>query len=149
MDSDEHTLVNVPVLSEHIVLTDPRVSTTFNDLHRILFRFIILATMVRLLQVRLSVNRASFETNTPCSNGNRQTLRYEGHRNTDTIDYQNWDGNPLQMRFSKLSPPIGWLSMIVTFLKCWWAHIPDNEDNHYHAQHNSHNGAHEIVDFLF
>ena len=42
------TLVNVPVLLEQIVLTEPRVSTVLSDLQRILFRFIIPATIVRL-----------------------------------------------------------------------------------------------------
>lgn len=42
------TLVRVPVLSEHIVLTDPRVSTVLRDLHRILFFFMMLAVIVRL-----------------------------------------------------------------------------------------------------
>jgi hypothetical protein len=32
-----HTLVSVPVLSEQMTLTDPRVSTVFKDLQRILF----------------------------------------------------------------------------------------------------------------
>lgn len=41
-----HTFVRVPVLSEHITLTDPRVSTVFRDLHKILFLRIRLAVMV-------------------------------------------------------------------------------------------------------
>jgi hypothetical protein len=42
------TLVRVPVLSEQIVLTEPRVSTVLRDLHRILFFFMMLAVIVRL-----------------------------------------------------------------------------------------------------
>ena len=41
-----HTLVRVPVLSEQMTLTDPRVSTVFKDLQRILFFRIRLAVMV-------------------------------------------------------------------------------------------------------
>lgn len=41
------TFVRVPVLSEHITLTEPRVSTVFNDLHKILFFLIRLAVMVK------------------------------------------------------------------------------------------------------
>ena len=40
--------VRVPVLSEQITVTDPRVSTVFNDLHSTLFFFMIFAVMVRL-----------------------------------------------------------------------------------------------------
>ena len=40
------TLVRVPVLSEQITLTDPRVSTVFKDLHRILFFRIMFAVIV-------------------------------------------------------------------------------------------------------
>lgn len=43
-----HTAVRVPVLSEHITETEPRVSTVFNDLHKILFFLIMLALIVRL-----------------------------------------------------------------------------------------------------
>jgi hypothetical protein len=39
--------VRVPVLSEQITLTDPRVSTVFNDLQRILFWRMILAVIVK------------------------------------------------------------------------------------------------------
>jgi len=42
-----YTLVSVPVLSEQMTLTEPRVSTVFKDLHRILFLRIRLAVMVR------------------------------------------------------------------------------------------------------
>lgn len=42
------TLVSVPVLSEQMTDTDPRVSTVLSDLHRILFLRIMLALMVRL-----------------------------------------------------------------------------------------------------
>ena len=42
------TFVRVPVLSEQITVTDPRVSTVFNDLHNTLFFFMIFAVMVRL-----------------------------------------------------------------------------------------------------
>jgi len=41
------TLVMVPVLSEQMTDTAPRVSTVLRDLHRILFFLIMLATMVR------------------------------------------------------------------------------------------------------
>jgi hypothetical protein len=41
------TIVKVPVLSEHITLTDPRVSTVFNDLHRILFWRMMFAVIVK------------------------------------------------------------------------------------------------------
>ena len=41
--------VRVPVLSEHITVTDPSVSTVFSDLHNTLFFFMILAVMVRLV----------------------------------------------------------------------------------------------------
>lgn len=41
-----HAIVRVPVLSEQITLTEPRVSTVFNDLHRILFRRIMFAVIV-------------------------------------------------------------------------------------------------------
>ena len=41
-----HTLVSVPVLSEQMTLTAPRVSTVFKDLQRILFFRIRLAVMV-------------------------------------------------------------------------------------------------------
>jgi hypothetical protein len=41
-------LVNVPVLSEQMTDTEPRVSTVFRDLHRILFLRIRFAVMVRL-----------------------------------------------------------------------------------------------------
>ncbi len=40
--------VRVPILSEQIVLTDPRVSTVFSDLHKILFFFIIEVVIVKL-----------------------------------------------------------------------------------------------------
>lgn len=40
------TLVRVPVLSEQITLTEPKVSTVFNDLHKILFFLIRLAVIV-------------------------------------------------------------------------------------------------------
>jgi hypothetical protein len=39
--------VRVPVLSEQITLTDPRVSTVFRDLQRILFCRITFAVMVK------------------------------------------------------------------------------------------------------
>lgn len=39
--------MSVPVLSEQITLTEPSVSTVFNDLHRILFFRIRFAVMVR------------------------------------------------------------------------------------------------------
>ena len=39
--------MRVPVLSEQITLTDPRVSTVFSDLQRILFWRIIFAVIVR------------------------------------------------------------------------------------------------------
>lgn len=42
------TAVRVPVLSEQITETDPKVSTVFNDLQRILFFLIMLALIVRL-----------------------------------------------------------------------------------------------------
>lgn len=45
---EAHTAVRVPVLSEQITETEPRVSTVFNDLHKILFFRIMLALMVRL-----------------------------------------------------------------------------------------------------
>jgi hypothetical protein len=44
----DRTFVNVPVLSEQIVLTDPSVSTVFKLLQRILFCLIIRAMIVRL-----------------------------------------------------------------------------------------------------
>jgi hypothetical protein len=40
-------LVRVPVLSEQITLTDPRVSTVLSDLQRILFFRMIFAVIVR------------------------------------------------------------------------------------------------------
>jgi hypothetical protein len=43
-----HTLVKVPVLSEQMTETEPRVSTVLSDLHRILFFFIRFAVIVRL-----------------------------------------------------------------------------------------------------
>lgn len=43
-----HTLVKVPVLSEQMTDTEPRVSTVLSDLHRILFFFIRFAVIVRL-----------------------------------------------------------------------------------------------------
>ena len=43
------TLVNVPVLSEQMTETEPRVSTVFSDLHRILFLLIMFATIVKLV----------------------------------------------------------------------------------------------------
>jgi hypothetical protein len=43
------TLVNVPVLSEQITETDPRVSTVFKDLQRILFFLMMFATIVKLV----------------------------------------------------------------------------------------------------
>lgn len=43
------TFVRVPVLSEQMTETEPRVSTVFSDLHRILFFLMILATMVKLV----------------------------------------------------------------------------------------------------
>jgi hypothetical protein len=49
IDEESFTLVNVPVLSEQMTETEPRVSTVFNDLQRILFFLIILATMVKLV----------------------------------------------------------------------------------------------------
>jgi hypothetical protein len=45
----ELTLVRVPVLSEQMTETDPNVSTVFNDLQRILFFFMMLATTVKLV----------------------------------------------------------------------------------------------------
>jgi hypothetical protein len=45
--SNQHTLVRVPVLSEHMTLTAPKVSTVFNDLHKILFLRMILAVIVK------------------------------------------------------------------------------------------------------
>jgi hypothetical protein len=42
----EFTLVSVPVLSEQMTLTDPRVSTVFSDLQRILFLRMIFAVIV-------------------------------------------------------------------------------------------------------
>jgi hypothetical protein len=39
--------VRVPVLSEQMTETEPRVSTVFSDLHRILFFRMIFATMVK------------------------------------------------------------------------------------------------------
>ena len=47
-DSEEHTFVKVPVLSEQMTETAPRVSTVFKDLHKILFLRIKFAVMVRL-----------------------------------------------------------------------------------------------------
>jgi hypothetical protein len=44
----QNTFVNVPVLSEHMTETAPKVSTVFNDLHRILFLLIRLAVIVKL-----------------------------------------------------------------------------------------------------
>lgn len=41
------TMVRVPVLSEHITLTEPSVSTVFNDLQRILFLRMIFAVIVK------------------------------------------------------------------------------------------------------
>ena len=41
------TLVNVPVLSEQMTETEPKVSTVLSDLHRILFFFIKFAVMVK------------------------------------------------------------------------------------------------------
>lgn len=41
------TLVNVPVLSEQINVTEPNVSTVARDLQRILFFFITAAVIVR------------------------------------------------------------------------------------------------------
>jgi hypothetical protein len=41
------TLVRVPVLSEQMTLTDPRVSTVFRDLQRILFLRMRFAVIVR------------------------------------------------------------------------------------------------------
>lgn len=43
-----HTFVKVPVLSEQMTETAPRVSTVFKDLHRILFLRMRLAVIVRL-----------------------------------------------------------------------------------------------------
>jgi hypothetical protein len=40
--------VRVPVLSEQIVLTEPRVSTVLSDLHKMLFFFITAAVIVKL-----------------------------------------------------------------------------------------------------
>jgi len=42
------TFVRVPVLSEQMTETDPRVSTVFRDLHRILFFLIRFAVIVKL-----------------------------------------------------------------------------------------------------
>ena len=42
------TFVKVPVLSEHITETEPRVSTVLRDLHKILFFRMMLAVIVRL-----------------------------------------------------------------------------------------------------
>lgn len=44
-----HTLVKVPVLSEQMTDTAPKVSTVFRDLHRILFFLMILAVIVKLI----------------------------------------------------------------------------------------------------
>jgi hypothetical protein len=41
------TMVRVPVLSEQITLTEPRVSTVFKDLQRILFLRMMFAVMVK------------------------------------------------------------------------------------------------------
>jgi hypothetical protein len=43
------TLVKVPVLSEQMTETAPRVSTVLRDLHRILFFLMMFATIVREL----------------------------------------------------------------------------------------------------
>src|SRR5271154_3573125 len=43
-----HTFVNVPVLSEQMTETAPRVSTVLSDLQRILFFLMRLAVIVRL-----------------------------------------------------------------------------------------------------
>lgn len=45
---DRNTFVSVPVLSEQITDTAPRVSTVFKDLQRILFLRMRLAVIVRL-----------------------------------------------------------------------------------------------------
>jgi hypothetical protein len=46
--SNAHTFVKVPVLSEQMVLTEPKVSTVLSDLQRILFFFMICAVIVKL-----------------------------------------------------------------------------------------------------
>ncbi len=42
-----YTFVSVPVLSEQMTETDPKVSTVFKDLHKIWLLFIILAVIVK------------------------------------------------------------------------------------------------------
>lgn len=42
------TFVSVPVLSEQMTLTDPRVSTVFSDLQSTLLRRMMFAVMVKL-----------------------------------------------------------------------------------------------------
>lgn len=49
----EETLVRVPVLSEQITETAPRVSTVARDLQRILFFFIIPAAIVRPMDIAI------------------------------------------------------------------------------------------------
>jgi hypothetical protein len=46
--TERHTFVRVPVLSEQMTETAPRVSTVFKDLHKILFLRMRLAVIVRL-----------------------------------------------------------------------------------------------------
>lgn len=46
MSGTDVTFVKVPVLSEQITDTAPKVSTVFNDLHRTWLLFIIFAVMV-------------------------------------------------------------------------------------------------------
>jgi hypothetical protein len=56
-DVRELTLVKVPVLSEQMIETDPKVSTVFNDLQRIMFFLMMLATTVKL--VVMAIGRPS------------------------------------------------------------------------------------------
>ena len=78
-DVVEPTLVRVPVLSEQMTETDPRVSTVFSDLQRILFFFIMLATTVKLVVMAMGrpsgINATAQETQLTIKSG---TLIHSG-----------------------------------------------------------------------
>ena len=66
--------MRVPVLSEQITVTDPSVSTVFNDLHNTLFFLMIFAVMARLQGQLVSV-RGLKNCRLPSSDCNKGGLR--------------------------------------------------------------------------
>jgi hypothetical protein len=99
LDMRALAFVRVPVLSEQITVTDPSVSTVFNDLHNTLFFFMIFAVMVRLHGQLVSV-RGPKDSKLPSSDCNRETFGNKRNCDTDAVHNQDGNSNPIRVGFS-------------------------------------------------